>query len=284
VIIDGKALAEEVRNHLKEEVRILKEQYNFVPVLAIIMVGNDPASGLYTTNKLKAAEAIGISANRYELAEDIEAAELKELINKLNSDEQVHGIIVQLPLPRHLNEQDILKEISPEKDVDGLHPLNVGKLVAGTAIYAPCTAQGVLALIEKAGVDPTGKKAVVVGRSEIVGKPTSFLLLNRNATVTICHSKTVNLSQETRQADILVVAVGKAGIITADMVKPGAVVIDVGMNREEAGFVGDVDFEGVSKVASAITPVPGGVGPMTVVMLMKNTVTAAKKHCMVSAV
>lgn len=281
MIIDGKAVAEEIRNHLAEEVKILKQQYNFTPGLAIVMVGNDPASKVYTTSKLKAAEAIGINAKRHELAEDVEAVELKELIHQLNSDEKVHGIIVQLPLPSHLNEQDILREISTEKDVDGLHPLNLGRLVAGTAIFAPCTAQGVIALIEKTGVELTGKNAVVVGRSEIVGKPTAFLLLAKNATVTICHSRTANLAEETRRADILVSAVGKPKIITADMVKPGAVVIDVGISRGDEGITGDVDFDKASKVAGAITPVPGGVGPMTVAMLMKNTVLAAKKHCMV---
>ncbi len=253
----------------------LKEK-GIKPGLAVIIVGDDPASRVYVNNKKKACEEIGIYSEEYALPAETPQSELLELIDTLNATDTISGILVQLPLPKHFDEKLILNRISPEKDVDAFHPVNVGKIMIGDFDFLPCTPAGVMELIAESGVEVAGKNCVVVGRSNIVGKPQAMLLLHKNGTVTICHSKTRDLKAKCLEADILVAAVGVESLITADMVKEGAVVIDVGMNRNSEGkLCGDVDFEGVSKVAGAITPVPGGVGPMTIAMLMKNTVKAA---------
>ena len=271
-LIDGKVISKQIKDELKEKVAGLKAEGVEI-CLAVIQVGNDPASSVYVGNKKKACEYIGIGSLSYELPEETTEEELLALIEKLNSDDKVNGILVQLPLPKHIDEDKVIKTISPKKDVDGFHILNVGSLWVGTDCIKPCTPAGVIELIRSTGTDIKGKTAVVVGRSNIVGKPVAKLLLDENATVTIAHSRTADLGAVTRQADILVVAVGHENTVTGDMVKPGAVVIDVGMNRNAAGkLVGDVDFASVSRVASWITPVPGGVGPMTIAMLMENTV------------
>ena len=250
--------------------------------LTVVIVGDDPASRVYVNSKKKACAEIGIISNEYALSADTTEAELLELINKLNNDEKVNGILVQLPLPKHICEEHIINSIDPIKDVDAFHPQNVGKIMIGNFDFLPCTPAGVMELIAEVGIDITGKEGVVLGRSNIVGKPQSMLLLHKNGTVTICHSKTKNIKEVTKRADIIIVAIGRANFLTADMVKEGAVVIDVGMNRLDNGkLCGDVDFEAVSKIASAITPVPGGVGPMTIATLMKNTVTASKIQCVV---
>ncbi len=248
------------------------------PGLAVIIVGDDPASKVYVGRKEAMCSELGMYSEKYALPEDTTQEELLALIEKLNNKKEIHGILCQLPLPKHLDEKIVINSISPQKDVDAFHPVNVGKIMIGDFDFVPCTPAGIMELIAESGVDPEGKSCVVIGRSNIVGKPMSMLLLHKNGTVTTCHSRTKNLSEITKQADILVAAVGRANFVTADMVKEGAVVIDVGMNRLEDGrLVGDVDFEKVEKVAGAITPVPGGVGPMTISMLMKNTVTAAKR-------
>lgn len=276
-ILDGKALSARIKDELKSEVIKLKQK-GINPCLAVIIVGEDPASRVYVNNKKAACEYIGIKSLEYALDADISQAQLTELIDALNNDKNVDGILVQLPLPSHLDEKEVINRIRPEKDVDAFHPVNVGKIMIGDFDYLPCTPAGVMELIKESGVEITGKQCVVVGRSNIVGKPQSMLLLHENGTVTICHSKTKNLAEICRGADILVAAVGRPKFITADMVKEGAVVIDVGINRGEDGkLCGDVDFEPVSKIAGAITPVPGGVGPMTISMLMRNTLTAATK-------
>ena len=248
------------------------------PGLAVIIVGEDPASKVYVGRKEAMCNELGMHSEKYALPEDTTQEELLALIDKLNNKKEIHGILCQLPLPKHLDEKIVINSISPEKDVDAFHPVNVGKIMIGDFDFVPCTPAGIMELIAESGVEPEGKSCVVIGRSNIVGKPMSMLLLHKNGTVTTCHSRTKNLSEITKQADILVAAVGRANFVTADMVKEGAVVIDVGMNRLDDGrLVGDVDFENVEKVAGAITPVPGGVGPMTIAMLMKNTVTAAKR-------
>lgn len=245
--------------------------------LTVIIVGDDPASRVYVNSKKKACAEIGIISNEYTLSEDTTEAQLLEIIDKLNKDEKVNGILVQLPLPKHICEENIINSINPQKDVDAFHPQNVGKIMIGNFDFLPCTPAGVMELIDESGIDITGKECVVLGRSNIVGKPQSMLLLHKNGTVTICHSKTKDLKEVTKRADIIIAAIGRANFLTADMVKEGAVVIDVGINRLDNGkLCGDVDFENVSKIASAITPVPGGVGPMTIAMLMKNTITASK--------
>ena len=245
--------------------------------LAVIIVGDDPASRVYVNNKKKACAEVGIYSEEYALKESTSQAELISLISKLNERDEISGILVQLPLPKHINEEDVINAISPDKDVDAFHPVNVGKIMVGNFDFVPCTPAGVMELINESGIDIEGKDCVVVGRSNIVGKPQAMLLLHKNATVTICHSRTKDLAQKTRNADILVAAVGIPNFIKADMIKPGAVVIDVGINRlADKKLVGDVDFENAEKVAGAITPVPGGVGPMTIAMLMKNTVRAAQ--------
>lgn len=275
-ILNGRKVAARIKEDLKKEVEALKKR-GVLPGLAVIIVGNDPASKVYVGRKEAMCAELGIHSEKFALPESTTQAELTELVEKLNKDDKIHGILVQLPLPKHLDEKSVINTISPEKDVDAFHPVNVGKIMIGDYDFVPCTPAGIMELIAESGVDVEGKSCVVIGRSNIVGKPMSMLLLHKNGTVTVCHSRTKNIKEITKNADILVAAVGKACFVTADMVKPGAVVIDVGMNRLENGkLVGDVDFENVEKLAGAITPVPGGVGPMTIAMLMKNTFTAAK--------
>ena len=275
-IIDGKRISAEIRAELAEKTLEFKETYNTVPGLAVIIVGEDPASRVYVRNKHKACAEVGFYSEVHELPADATEQQVIELIDKLNQSSDIHGILVQLPLPKHLDEQKILLRIKPEKDVDAFHPYNVGKIMIGDYNVLPCTPAGVMQLLSRSGVSASGKHCVVIGRSNIVGKPMAMLLLHDNGTVTVCHSRTPDLKAQTLQADILVSAVGRAGFVTADMVKPGAVVIDVGINRNADGkLCGDVDFEPVSEVASMITPVPGGVGPMTITMLLQNTLTAA---------
>ncbi len=275
-IIDGKAVSASVKEAVAKEVAALKEKGVSVG-LAVVIVGDDPASRVYVNNKKKACAACGIESFEYALPGDTEEAELLALVERLNADPKVNGILVQLPLPRQIDEHKVIAAISPKKDVDAFHAVNVGKIMIGDFDFLPCTPAGCMDLIDSTGVSVEGKRCVVIGRSNIVGKPMAMLLLHRNGTVTICHSRTKNLKEICREADILVAAVGRANFVTADMVKEGAVVIDVGMNRLENGkLCGDVDFEAVSSVAGWITPVPGGVGPMTIATLMRNTLTAAK--------
>ncbi len=275
--IDGKAISAQIREEIKVECEAFAKETGVLPGLAVIIVGENPASQVYVRNKKKACEEVGFYSVVYELPEATEQSELNALVDRLNADERIHGILVQLPLPKHLDETEVLLRIDPAKDVDAFHPYNVGKIMIGDYSFLPCTPAGVMALLERTGVEISGKKCVVIGRSNIVGKPMAMLLLHANGTVTVCHSRTKDLAKETREADILVVAIGRADFVTADMVKPGAVVIDVGMNRRADGkLTGDVDFASVEPVASAITPVPGGVGPMTITMLLQNTLTAAK--------
>ena len=276
-IIDGKKISAQIRGSIKEETARFIAETGVTPGLAVILVGSDPASQIYVRNKKKACEEVGFKSFEYLMPESTTEEELKELVNKLNHTSEVHGILCQLPLPKHISEKAVIESISPMKDVDAFHPANVGRIMTGDYNFLPCTPAGIMELIKSTGVEIAGKKCVVVGRSNIVGKPMAMLLLHANGTVTICHSKTADLKKECLEADILVVATGKAKMIKADMVKPGAVVIDVGMDRDESGkLCGDVDFDEVSKVAGYITPVPGGVGPMTIAMLMRNTYTAAK--------
>lgn len=276
ILIDGKQISTQVKDAVKAEVAVLSEQ-GIVPCLAVVIVGDDPASRVYVNNKKKACAYTGMKSIEYALEKDTTEEELLALVKKLNEDPSVNGILVQLPLPKQIDENKVLKTISPEKDVDAFHAVNVGKIMIGDYDFLPCTPAGCMELIRSTGVDVTGKNCVVVGRSNIVGKPMAMLMLHANATVTICHSKTQNLKEICAKADILIAAVGRAKMITADMVKEGAVVIDVGMNRLEDGkLCGDVDFDAVKEVAGYITPVPGGVGPMTIATLMKNTVMAAK--------
>jgi methylenetetrahydrofolate dehydrogenase (NADP+) / methenyltetrahydrofolate cyclohydrolase len=276
-LIDGKQIAKEIRAELKKEVSQLTEE-GLKPGLAVILVGNNPASETYVRSKIRASEEIGIHSRLIRMEETIQEEELLNQVKELNEDPDIHGILVQLPLPAHIDPDKVIATISPSKDVDGFSPVNMGKMMIGQNGLLPCTPYGIMQLFKRTGISLEGKHAVVVGRSNIVGKPMAMLLQQANATVTLCHSKTADLAHHTRQADILVAAVGRGEMITKEFVKPGAVVIDVGMNRNEAGkLVGDVNFEEVAPVCSAITPVPGGVGPMTVAMLMKNTVTAAKK-------
>lgn len=275
-LINGKEISEYIKNNVKNEVEFLKKQGVSVG-LAVIIVGDNPASKVYVSNKEKACEALGIKSFKYALDESTTNEQLLELIDKLNVDDEVDGILCQLPLPRHLDEKIIIDRILPSKDVDAFHAQNVGKIMIGDFDFLPCTPAGVIEMLKYENIDITSKNCVVIGRSNIVGKPMAMLLLHNNATVTVCHSKTKNLAEICRKADILVVAIGRAKFVTADMVKEGAVVIDVGMNRDENGkLCGDVDFDSVKDIASAITPVPGGVGPMTIAMLMQNTLTAAK--------
>lgn len=275
-IIDGKAVAAQVRAQAAEETVKLKKM-GIVPGLAVVLVGNNPASRTYVTNKERDCASVGIYSEEYALPETTSQEELLELVRKLNADEKIHGILVQLPLPKGLDEEAVIEAIDPLKDVDAFHPSNVGRIMIGNYHFVPCTPAGVMELLHFENISAEGKNCVVVGRSNIVGKPMAMLLLHENGTVTICHSRTKDLTSICRNADILVAAVGKPKFITADMVKPGAVVIDVGMDRDENGrLCGDVDFAGVEPVASYITPVPGGVGPMTRAMLLKNTIAAAK--------
>lgn len=276
MIIKGKDLSTSIKEALKVRVEVLKNQYGRTPNLVVVLVGEDPGSVSYVTGKAKAATEVGIANNTIRLADTITEADLLALVDQLNNDDSVDGILVQLPLPKHIDENKIIAAISPEKDVDAFHPMNVAKLWLKQPCVLPCTPKGIIKLLHFAGVDIAGKEAVVVGRSNIVGQPVAKLLLDANATVTVAHSKTKNLAEVTRRADILVAAVGRERFITADMIKPGAVVIDVGVNRDSRNgkLCGDVDFEAAQSVAAAITPVPGGVGPMTIACLMENTVEA----------
>ena len=277
-IINGKEIAQMIKDEMRAEVEELKKVGKSC-CLAVIQVGNDPASSVYVSNKKKACEYIGIDSLSYELAEETTEEELLALIDKLNMDETVHGILCQLPLPRHINEKTILNRISPKKDVDGFHPQNVGALVVGDFGFVSCTPAGIIELLKRSNVEMEGKNCVVVGRSNIVGKPMALLMLRENATVTICHSKTKNLKEVCKEADILIVAIGKPKFINKEYIKEGAVVIDVGIHRDENNkLCGDVDYQEVEPMCSAITPVPGGVGPMTICMLMKNCLEAMKYY------
>ena len=275
-ILDGKVMSEKLRAEIAERVAALKEK-GITPGLAVILVGNDPASEIYVRNKGKGCKEVGMYSRTIRLPEDTTQEELNSEIEKLNADSAIHGVLVQLPLPKHLDEQEALAKILPEKDVDGFHLINAGHMLTGTEGVIACTPRGALYMIKSTGIDLDGKEAVVIGRSNIVGKPMAMLLLRENCTVTLCHSRTKNLAEHTRRADILVAAVGKAGFVTADMVKDGAIVIDVGINRVDGKVCGDVDFENVKEKAGWITPVPGGVGRMTITMLLDNTVDAAER-------
>lgn len=276
-IIDGKLVSEKIRSELASEIEAFKSNYGISPGLAVVIVGNDPASLVYVRNKRRACEQVGINSYEYALPADVSEEELLKCIEELNERSDVHGILVQLPLPKHINEERIINSINPSKDVDAFHPTNVGKILIGNYDLLPCTPSGIIDLLDYYKISILSKKCVVIGRSNIVGKPMLHLLLERHGTVTICHSKTENIQEEIRNADILVVAVGKPEFIKGDMIKSGAVVIDVGINRNHEGkLVGDVEFSSTSKVASYITPVPGGVGPMTITTLLKNTLYAAR--------
>lgn len=276
-LIDGKAIGQEIRNELKEQVASLTER-GHQPGLAVILVGENPASQTYVKNKEKSSIEAGMKSELIKLPETVSEEELLQEVEKLNEDETIDGILVQLPLPKHIDENKVIRAISPDKDVDGFHPMNVGKMLIGQQTFLPCTPYGIMQLLERSNVEIAGKHAVIIGRSNIVGKPMGQLLLQKDATVTYCHSRTKDLKKYTKQADILIVAIGMAKFITGDYIKEGATVIDVGMNRDENGkLCGDVDFESAEKTAGAITPVPGGVGPMTITMLLKNTVESAEK-------
>lgn len=277
-VLDGKAISAELLEKITEETAEFVKQSNFAPGLAVVLVGADPASAVYVKNKGLACKRCGFNSFEHKLPAETSEADLLALIDQLNNDPAVHGILVQLPLPKHINEKAVIATIAQAKDVDGFTPVNVGNMVVGDDCYLPCTPHGVMVMIEKAGLDLNGKDAVVIGRSNIVGKPQSILLLEKNATVTICHSRTKDLPEVVRRADVVVAAVGRAEMVKGEWLKPGAVVIDVGINRTEDGrLVGDVDYASCEKVAGAITPVPGGVGPMTIAMLMFNTLDAARK-------
>ena len=275
--IDGKLLAQKIREKVKQEVLELKQK-GITPGLAVIIAGDDPASRVYVNNKKKACEDVGIYSEEYSLPAETTQDELVELIQKLNEKPEINGILLQHPTPKHLNERSAFNVIAPHKDVDGFHPINMGNLCLGEDGFVPCTPAGVMEMLKEYNVEVSGKECVILGRSNIVGKPQAFLLLKENGTVTICHSKTQNIVEICKRADILIAAIGKAKFVNGDMIKSGAVVIDVGMNRDEETkkLVGDVDYESVKEVASLITPVPGGVGPMTIAMLLKNTVKAAR--------
>ena len=285
-IISGREIAQQIRQELSQEIAELKEKHNLVPGLATVLVGDDPASQVYVGSKERSCRALGIYSERYDLPADTKETKLLALVRRLNKDARIHGILVQLPLPKHINEAKVLYAIDPNKDVDGFHPVNIGKLMIGQATFLPCTPRGIQELLIRSGAKIEGAEVVVVGRSNIVGKPIANILMQKaagaNATVTVCHTKTRDIAFHTRRADILIVAAGRPKAITADMVKEGATVIDVGVNRigktaeGKAILCGDVDFEAVKEKAGAITPVPGGVGPMTIVMLMLNTVKSAK--------
>ena len=278
-IIDGKKVSSQIIEHIASEVKSLKLKTEKSPGLAVILVGDDPASAVYVRNKNKTCTNIGFQSFENILPSDTSELKLLDLIDELNNNEHINGILVQLPLPKHISSHKILEAIKPEKDVDGFHLQNVGRLVTGNPSFIPCTPAGIIQLLDYYSVDLEGKNAVVLGRSNIVGKPVAFLLLEKNATVTICHSRTKNLSKITRQADVLIAAIGKPNFVTADMVKDDVVIIDVGINRVNDKLIGDVDYQSVSKKASLITPVPGGVGPMTIAVLMANTLQAFKNLC-----
>jgi methylenetetrahydrofolate dehydrogenase (NADP+)/methenyltetrahydrofolate cyclohydrolase len=278
-ILDGKSLAKQIRREMAEQVADFIENNATTPALAAVLVGSDPASEVYVRNKRRDCEEVGMQSVLHQLPAETTQEELLKLVSTLNRDPQIHGILVQLPLPPQIDAEPVLEAISPRKDVDAFHPENVGRLVQGRPQFLPCTPQGVVELLQRNDIPIAGQHVVIVGRSDIVGKPLSVMLAQKgvDATVTLCHSRTADLPAITRQADILVVAIGRANFVTADMVRPGATVIDVGINHTDAGLVGDVDFEAVSKVAGSITPVPGGVGPLTRVMLLVNTLTAAQR-------
>ena len=279
-VLDGKALAAKLRQELADEVREFSQEEGITPTLAAVLVGNDPASEIYVRNKQRACEQVGLASQMHRLPAETSEEELLSLVNELNEDPSVHGILVQLPLPKAIDPQKVLYAVNPLKDVDAFHPENVGRLVQGHPRFLPCTPNAVQQILLREGIGIAGKNVVILGRSDIVGKPLALMLMQRgtggDATVTVCHSHTRNLAAKTREADILIAAIGQAKFVTADMVKPGAVVIDVGINRTDEGIVGDVDFHGVSQVASAITPVPKGVGPLTITMLLYNTLTATR--------
>ena len=276
-IIDGRAISEKLRERIKSETQELLAG-GITPGLAVVIVGDDPASRTYVNNKKKACAQVGFYSEEHALPKETTQEELIALVRELNARSDIHGILVQLPLPKHIDDEAVIAAISPDKDVDAFHAENVGHIMRGDYRFLPCTPAGVMELLHESGIEISGKECVVIGRSNIVGKPMAMLLLHENGTVTVCHSRTKNLAETARRADILVVAIGKAKFVTADMVKPGAVVIDVGMDRDENGkLCGDVDFASVSEVAGYITPVPGGVGPMTITMLLRNTLTAAKR-------
>lgn len=277
VLIDGKKVSGEVRARLADEVQEIKKKTGKTPGLATVLVGDDPASAVYVRNKNKICGELGFQSFEQKLSADTSEEELLKLVGELNSNNDIHGILVQLPLPDQIDSEKILQAIDPKKDVDGFHPINVGKLVVGNALLTPCTPTGIIELLDHYDLEISGKHAVIIGRSNIVGKPVSMLLLQRNATITICHSRTTNIEEVTRSADIIVAAVGRANFVTEEMVSENTVVIDVGINRVDGKLTGDVDFEPVSKKASHITPVPGGVGPMTIALLMENTLKAFKE-------
>ncbi|OGV95546.1 MAG: bifunctional 5,10-methylene-tetrahydrofolate dehydrogenase/5,10-methylene-tetrahydrofolate cyclohydrolase [Nitrospinae bacterium RIFCSPLOWO2_02_FULL_39_110] len=277
-IINGKEIASAIKLAIAEELKKIKTDTGREAGLAVVLVGDDPASIVYVRNKKKACQEVGIRSSEYRLPKETSQDALLKLIASLNKNPEIHGILVQLPLPPHIQTDKIIEATNPDKDVDGFHPVNVGKLVANTASLISCTPLAIITLLDKSGIPIEGRKVVIVGRSNIVGKPAALLFLHRNATVTICHSRTKNLSDYTLRADILVAAIGKPAFVKADMIKKGAVVIDVGINRDEAGLIGDVDFPSAKEKVSYITPVPGGVGPMTIAMLMKNTLTAFKQQ------
>lgn len=279
-ILNGRQCSSRVREEIKQQVVALKRKGGEAPGLAVVLVGDNPASRVYVGQKEKACKEVGFNSFLHRLPEDTSQEELLSLVEELNRDEGVHGILVQLPLPRHMDSDTILEAISPEKDVDGFHPVNMGHLVTGLPCTEPCTPKGIMYLLESYGIELEGKKAVVLGRSNIVGKPIAHMLMARNATVTICHSRTPDIASYTREADIVIAAVGRPRFLTAEMVKEGSVIVDVGINRLEEGLVGDVDFDAVKGKASWITPVPGGVGPMTIAMLLLNTMEAYEKECM----
>ncbi len=277
-LIDGKSLAQDIRDGIGRDVQALEAQTGVRPGLAVVLVGEDPASAVYVRNKKKACDTAGLYVTDHHLSAETSQAELLTLVDRLNADPKIHGILVQLPLPAHIEGEAVLNAIAPDKDVDGFHPYNIGRLVAGEPVFVPCTPKGVVRMIESTGEPIAGKKAVVVGRSNIVGKPVAMLLLHQHATVTMCHSRTKDLPAVCREADILVAAIGKPRFVTRDMVKEGAIVLDVGINRLDDGrLVGDVDFEPVRERAGWISPVPGGVGPMTIAMLLANTLEGARR-------
>jgi len=276
MIIDGKTIAAGIREEVRVEVDRLKREKGITPALAVILVGDNPASRVYVKNKGKASSEAGIRSIEHILPQDAKEKEILSLISRLNNDPSVHGILVQLPLPAHIDEHSIVEAVSPQKDVDGFHPYNIGRLVTGRPTFEPCTPKGIMKLLDATGVPLSGKEAIVIGRSNIVGKPLALMLLKRDSTVTICHSKTENLPEKIHSSDIVVAAIGKAGFVKGEWIKLGAVVIDVGINRTDKGLVGDVEFREAGKRASYITPVPGGVGPMTIAMLLSNTVEAVK--------
>ena len=277
-IIDGKLVSANIREKIKEKTKAIKDKYSKVPGLAAVLVGEDPASQIYVRNKRKSCEDVGIYSEEHKLPESTSQDELLALISKLNNDEKINGILVQLPLPSHIDDSKILNSVSPDKDVDGFHPINAGYLFEGKPKFIPCTPHGIIKMLEFYNIDIEGKNAVVLGRSNIVGKPAAILLLQKNATVTICHSRTKDLEDVLKKADIIVAAIGRAHFVKKEMVKEGAVVIDVGINRLDTGkLAGDVDFDAVKEISSFITPVPGGVGPMTITMLLWNTLTSLEK-------